>query len=149
MATESSRWLRMDETSLHANAFRYLPWLLKRLYLTLCAYWTRVNDRLVTLGDSFNMSFELCLGYNFNFIGHERKVPGASIRVPWTLFLVLLLFVSWISNCYSKVLYLSQAMRTCVLRHMRTTKAHSINAFVVRCQDKMIPLVYKSEISRF
>ena len=39
-------------------------------------------------------------------------------------------------------------MRKCVLCHMRTTKA-LISTFVVRCQDRMIPLVYISEISSF
>ena len=53
--------------------------------------------------------------------------------------------------------YMSQAMRKCVLCHMRTKKGADrpvhprslISTFIVRCQDRMIPLVYISEISRF
>ena len=59
----------------------------------------------------------------------------------------LILFLSILTQ-----LYLSHAMKKCVLCHMRTTKALIRLrgcAFVVRCQDRMIPLVYISEISRF
>ena len=45
---------------------------------------------------------------------------------------------------------LSRAMRKCVLCHMQTTKAHNslISAFVVRCLDRIEPILAKSKISR-
>ena len=49
------------------------------------------------------------------------------------------------------MLYMSRAMRKCVLCHMRTTKAHPrslINAFDFRCLDSIISLDSIAEISR-
>ena len=49
------------------------------------------------------------------------------------------------------VKHMSQAMRKCVLCHMRTTKAQislCIRAFVVRCLDSIISLDSIAEISR-
>ena len=46
-------------------------------------------------------------------------------------------------------MYLSRAMRKCVLCHMRTTKARSlISAFVVHCLDSIISPDSIAEISR-